>query len=251
MSFKSTIIEKCPDYLFATLWNAFKSRKSGIRIDFGTLGSKWSISTKDMILSSPTAKFTSIGIKQFEDKFEKYFKIEKGDTCLDVGACIGDTTLPMAMKAGKEATIYAVEPNDLNFNYLLTNLTGFNLISFNLAVWNEAGYITFHEHSSPTGHSLIPLSLRKKETKVETDTIDNLFKGIVFDFAKIDVQSAEIEVLQGATEFLKTTRKLIVECHHDFKNELHDTHLEVFDILMGNYTDVVYEPEYNLCYAWR
>ena len=80
---------------------------------------------------------------------------------------------------------------------------------------------------------------------------NTMLSNVVFDFAKIDVQSAEVEVLSGATEFLKTTRKLVVECHHDYKNELKDTHKTVFRILNRHYPNVMYSEKYNLCYAWR
>lgn len=251
MSLKSRLIEYCPDSLFAVAWNLVK-KDTGIKIKIGSFGSKWEIQDVNMTIASPTAKFTSIGIEQFEDKFEKYFKIVKGDICLDVGACIGDTTIPMIFKTGSDGFVFAVEPNSLNYKYLLCNTGAVkNCQQIKKAVWKEKSHLIFHEHSSPTGHSLIPLSLRKKETIIETDTLDNLFKGIVFDFAKIDVQSAEVEVLQGATEFLKTTRKLVVECHHDYKDELKDTHIAVSDTLFDNYKNVRYEPKYNLCYAWR
>lgn len=246
--FISKAIEYCPDWLFAQLYTIYN--KHGIRIN--KYKNHWIISSKDMRIQSPTAKFTSIGIRQFESKFEKYFKIEKGDNCLDVGACIGDTTIPMILKTGEFGRVYAVEPNGLNYEYLTINTRLYrNCIPIRIAVWKEKGQLTFHEHSSPTGHSLIPLSLRKQESIVDTDTLDNLFKGIIFDYAKIDVQSAEIEVLQGATEFLKTTRKLIVECHHDYKNELHNTKSEVFDILRKDYSKIAYSKDYHLFYAWK
>jgi FkbM family methyltransferase len=252
MSLKSTVIEKCPDTLFAIAWHLFKEKKTGIKIGFGYFGVKWLISDINMTIGSPTAKFTSFGLKQFEDKFEKYFKIDKGDICLDVGACIGDTTVPMIFKTESEGIVYAVEPNRLNFEYLLANTHAIKYcIQIQKAIWKSKGQLTFHEHSSPTGHSLIPLSLRKKESIVECDTLDNLFKGIVFDFAKIDVQSAELEVLQGANRFLETTRKLVIECHHDYKDELHDTSEQVGKILKLYYTNMAYSKEYNLWYAWK
>ena len=248
-NFINKAVEYCPDWLFALGYSRINKR--GISIKRG-LDNDWVIKGDKYYLVSPTAKFTSVSMKEFEDKFEAYFYIEKGDRCLDVGACIGDTTVPMCIKTGREGFVLAVEPNHANVHYLQDNLSSYtNTNILELAVWKEKGELTFHEHNTPTGHSLIPLSLRKKETQVETDTLDNLFKGIVFDFAKIDVQSAEVEVLQGAVNFLKNTKKLVVECHHDYKDELHDTHLAVFDILSNNYKYVRYIDKYNLCYAWK
>jgi FkbM family methyltransferase len=250
VSLKSKLIEYSPDWLFAQVYSRINKR--GIGINYYPIGRDWIVIGDKYYIYSPTAKFTSVSMKEFEDKFEKYFKIEQGDICIDVGACIGDTTVPMCIKTGKYGFVYAVEPNKLNIDYLDMNLLIYkNTKILKVAVWNKKGHLTFHEHSSPTGHSLIPLSLRKKETQVETDTLDNLFKGIVIDFAKIDVQSAEVEVLSGATEFLSTTRKLVIECHHDYKDELHDTSKEIGGILDRYYDKLEYSKEYNLWYAWR
>ena len=245
----SKAVEYCPDWLFALVYSRINKR--GIKI-VKCIDNNWMINGDKYYLLSPTAKFTSVSMKEFEAKFEKYFRIEIGDKCLDVGACIGDTTIPMCIKTSSKGFVWAVEPNAINVKYLEGNLAEFvHSKIIDIAVWNKKGQVTFHEHRTPTGHSLIPLSLRKKETIVQTDTLDNLFKGIVFDFAKIDVQSAEVEVLSGATEFLKTTRKLIIECHHDYKNELKDTSGMVGYILSRNYSHTVYSNEYNLHYAWK
>jgi hypothetical protein len=37
--------------------------------------------------------------------------IEPGDFVIDIGAHIGDTTVPMAIAAGKQGTVLALEPN--------------------------------------------------------------------------------------------------------------------------------------------
>ncbi|MEM3448731.1 MAG: hypothetical protein QXQ64_05175 [Candidatus Bathyarchaeia archaeon] len=75
-----------------------------------------------MQLLSPTPKFLGFGFKQFTNKFERFFKIEKGETVADIGACIGDTTLPMCVKAGADVKIFAVEPHPVNVSYLKLNL---------------------------------------------------------------------------------------------------------------------------------
>jgi len=54
----------------------------------------------DLELLSPTPKFLSVKLREFEDRMERFFKIEKGDVVLDVGACIGDTTVLNLTKTG-------------------------------------------------------------------------------------------------------------------------------------------------------
>ena len=245
---KNLAIKYMPDIVFAQVYSRINNRNIKIERDHNG----WRIIGDKYTVISPTAKFTAVSMAEFEDKFEKYFKIKKGDKCLDVGACIGDTTLPMCIKTGIFGIVYAVEPNKVNFKYLTINTEYRESTKLlEMAVWKEKGELILHEHNTPTGHSLISWSLRKKETIVKTDTLDNLFKNEIIDFAKIDVQHAEIEVLGSADKFLKSTRKLIVECHHDYKKELHDTSKEVESILSGYYSNLEYSDKYNLFYAWR
>jgi hypothetical protein len=48
--------------------------------------------------------------------------LSAGDTVLDVGANIGDLTVPIAQIVGERGNVYAFEANPANFNYLCANL---------------------------------------------------------------------------------------------------------------------------------
>ena len=57
------------------------------------------------------------------------------------------------------------------------------------------------------------ISSQVKDIKVEVDTLDNICKEQDFypTFLKIDVEGAELEVLQGATNILNSINALMVE----------------------------------------
>ncbi len=52
--------------------------------------------------------------------------LKPGDTAIDIGAQIGDTTVPMALAAGAEGCVFAFEPNPMAFAVLEAN-AGLNL----------------------------------------------------------------------------------------------------------------------------
>lgn len=246
---KNVFVKYSPDWLFATTFNSLRSKSTGHRIYKRHDG--WMISGDSMALYSPTSKYVSFGQTEFEKKCLRYFKIEQGDICVDVGACIGDTTQPMATLTGSKGKVYAVEPDKLNLKYLKVNLSMFdNTVIIPKGIWKEKGTVEFNMADAITGHSIMPHKDRVAGIKsFEVDTLDNMFKNIDIDFAKIDVQGAETEVFLGGKSFLKKVNKLVVESH--YRHTEIRTYPFLINLLECYYTNVKYCDDNGVCYAWR
>ena len=218
---KETLINKIPDKLFAFLVNIRRQKLYGDRISIERREGHWLIRSGEIQLYSYTPKMTSFGIGLFEDKFERNFKIEPRDVCLDVGACIGDTTIPMAIKS-KYGPVLAVEPEPRNLSYLRKNTVFYPTIKVRpKAISNRTGSLVLHVSDSITGHSLIPDKKSRSADKVivPCETLNDLNEHTgPFDFAKIDTQGSEADIFQTASKFLSNVRKLVVETH-DFLDE--------------------------------
>lgn len=220
---KDKIIDRMPRSFFKNLANLYYTvnffKKEPVKIQRYRdcwLVTKFERDTGEGVsLLSPTPKFLGLlTLKGFGNRFEKFFKIEERDTVLDVGACIGDTTVPMAIKAGNEGTTIAVEPEPSNVRFLKANTSRLNNVWIvEKAAWNHKEILRFNVHSTPTGHSIVDKF--KDYIEVQADTLDNIVKNWdKIDFAKMDVQGAELQVLEGAKEMLKKTRKIVVETHY-------------------------------------
>ena len=183
------------------------------------------IITRDGIsLLSPTPKFLGFGKTHFTSKFERFFNIQHRDVAVDVGACIGDTTIFMALTADH---VIAVEPHPVNLEYLRLNV-GDCVEIIGKAAWHCKDWLPLQVHSAPTGHSLVPHPSRKTTVTVEADTLDSMvYKA---DFLKIDVQGSEVEVLMGAERLLESTGKIVVETHDRTDPELR-TYPKVIEML--------------------
>jgi FkbM family methyltransferase len=220
---KDEIIERTPSNLFkyfANLYYRLAFNKERVAIE--KYRDWWLVTKGGISLLSPTPKFIGLStLKEFEGKFEKFFKIEKDDTVVDVGACIGDTTVPMAIKTGEKGTVIAIEPEPRNIRFLRANTSCFNNVCIiQKAAWNRKETIRFNLHTSCTGHSIIDQS--KNYMEVQADTLDNIVKDWDrIDSCKIDVQGAELEVLEGAEEMLRKTKNIAVETHYSGEKALY------------------------------
>jgi FkbM family methyltransferase len=175
-------------------------------------GNSWLISRQGTKLLSPTSRHLGVDMRQFEQRFEAFDKILEDDVVMDVGASIGDTTVPFALKA-RRGFVYAVEPEPVNIRYLKLNTQNFsNVEVIGKAAWKEKGKIRLYVGETVTGHSLVMGN--GSSIEVEADTIDNMAENFMpIDILKVDVQGVELEVLDGATETLKTAGHVIVETH--------------------------------------
>jgi FkbM family methyltransferase len=243
-----------PDWLFVPVYNKLLSKQRRaiiLKVQPTWLNKEcYLIKGCDLSLYSPTPKFFPYETAEWERKFEKYFKIQKGWTCVDIGACIGDTAIPLAMKLNNTGKLIVVEPDPINAVYLQANLQPYhNVEIMQLGIWKEPAEIVLHTHKAPTGHSIIPNKERNGTVKVQVRTLDDLFwRGA--DFAKIDIQGAELYVFEQAGRFLHNTNHLIVEAHN--KTRQHGkTHGAIISALREHYNHIRYEEQFNLVYAWR
>jgi FkbM family methyltransferase len=117
--------------------------------------------------------------------------IKRGDTVLDLGAGIGDFSACASKRVGKSGRVIAIEPNKDDFEFLMKNMKSNrcdNVIALNYGVADKEGKL-------------------KREFKGQTfefqaKTLDNILKETdtpKFDFAKIDIEGAEVVALQEFT----------------------------------------------------
>jgi FkbM family methyltransferase len=149
---------------------------------------------------------TRIGIENDETK-EFISNRSKGNIFWDVGSNIGYFPLYVAKSANY---VRAFEPEPTNYNILEKNLqmNDFsNIKSHQIAISTEAGEAElFRSGSEGSGiHSLANDERLSEDTQtVSTQTIDNLVNRFeIPDFIKVDVEGAEMKVLEGAENSLE------------------------------------------------
>lgn len=143
--------------------------------------------------------------------------VRPGMVVLDVGANIGVHALHMARRVGMDGTVLAFEPNPTAREELLRNISLNNIENvkvLNLALWNEDGEELF---CFPSDGLEAMGGLRQNsqfkaasQAKVATARIDTVLARHAIqhvDFIKIDVEGAELQVLEGAGSLLDDERR--------------------------------------------
>lgn len=161
------------------------------------------------------------------DFYKKILK--KGDFIIDIGAHIGDSTIPMALAVGKEGTVLGFDPNPYIYKILEKNaslnkeLT--NIIPLNLAITAYDGYF-FYNSSEATHnnggiaeteknrHGKYGLKEKVKGVNLEQFLIHNYPQQIPnLSLIKIDTEGYDTEILKSILPFVKKHKpNLIFEC---------------------------------------
>ncbi|MCL0050753.1 FkbM family methyltransferase [Dehalococcoidia bacterium] len=165
----------------------------------------------------------------FEKEIRDYFNLTEG-VFVDVGAHIGKYTMTMGRRLGSRGRVIAFEPDCDNYRVLEKNISLNrlkNVILLNKALWGEKGKLKLYYPHDPndkdtgnTGASTVVCHANWKHRIVEADTLDNVLKELGIesvDLIKIDVEGAEIKVLEGAKETLKQSPRIIFESLDDEK----------------------------------
>jgi len=143
----------------------------------------------------------------------------KGESVFfDIGAHIGLYSLPASIVMGSWGKVYAFEPARQNYSTLLRHVQlnrATNICVYNCLIGDRDSEVTFYEDpldANPMNSlTLLKEPERYVPRKVKQLTLDTFCRdeNVVPDVIKIDVEGAELYVLEGAQEVLMKHRPLI------------------------------------------
>lgn len=151
--------------------------------------------------------------------------LPEGGVLVDVGANVGWYSLTAAKRVGPRGRVLAVEPVETNAARIRRNadLNGFANVQVEvLALAEKAGELLLHAPRDDNEGTYSVTSVDAdpaRRVAVRATTLDDVARGLPrLDVLKIDVQGAELGVLQGARETLARFSPLVF-C------EIHPRHL--------------------------
>jgi len=168
------------------------------------------------------------------EQTETFFRVvKKGHVVFDIGANVGYYTVLSARLAGPQGRVIAMEPAVRNLAYLyrhvmLNKLTNVTIIP--AACSHAVALASFSKGPNcATGH--LGAKNDRQGDPVPTVSVDDVAQqlGLLPDIVKIDVEGAEMDVLQGMRNTLKKTKPAIfLSVHSDELRETCLAYLKTF-----------------------
>jgi FkbM family methyltransferase len=146
--------------------------------------------------------------------FEACIEAARGMTCvMDIGAHIGLVSLPLSTVITNNGTVYAFEPASANGAYLNEHLESNKVTNVKVVVDlvgdKELESVEFFESDDDSGMNTIAETGSRRGygvTQKRQITLDNFCKEneLKPELIKIDTEGAEVGILKGAAETLRT-----------------------------------------------
>ena len=157
-----------------------------------------------------------LGINEVSKRRQMAAVIKPGQVVYDIGANVGSYTILASLLVGTSGKVLAFEPLPENLSFLrkhteLNNLR--NVAIYDAAVWKSAGTIRFTGTSDRvTSHVDASGDIEVQTVSIDQAIAENQFPPPAV--MKIDVEGAEVEVLQGAQKTISEYRPAIFLATH-------------------------------------
>ena len=203
-------------------WQGLRYKRSGGPVSIVRDGSLIGVEDQDHRLMLPTlTRFIRYrgGITWRIDKLAMrygcpdFYEPQAGDTVVDIGSNIGEFSL-YALSRG--ARTYSFEPDPTVYECLSYNLGRYpDAKALKLALWNEQTTLRFSSAPDKADSSFFaPDSHVQDVIELEAARLDDVaeIQGLEsIDFIKMDGEGAEPEILEGAANTLKRTRRIAID----------------------------------------
>jgi FkbM family methyltransferase len=184
-----------------------------------------------------------------------------GDRVLDAGAFCGESVVEFALLVGSRGHVFALEPDEANRALLSANLKMHGLDNVTIlpvALWSHSTTLVF-EASGDCCSSVRGMGQksfrRVRSVMVEALSPADLFERIggAPDFIKMDIEGAEVEVIEALAPLLAAAAKpvrLAIASYHLRGGRA--THQSITPVLRAaGYEVETGNPEHVTTWAWR
>ncbi|OQY96304.1 MAG: hypothetical protein B6D37_02095 [Sphingobacteriales bacterium UTBCD1] len=201
-------------------------------------------------------------LQQLSPEMVEFFKkfIKKGDLVIDIGANIGDTTVPMALCAGTEGLALGFDPNPYVFKILQANAslnkdkTNIVPVPFAISSQEEEFYFISSEASFSNG-GISPTKNSKHGKFVHSEKIKGVnLKNFLethyrqwlnkLSFIKIDTEGYDKEIIRSISDLIVTYKPALIA--ESFGKATDEAKMELFGNIERLGYEIFYFEDFNV-----
>lgn len=147
-----------------------------------------------------------------------YKEIKSPALIVDAGANVGYVSVFYA-KRFPNAEVLSIEMEASNYELLLKNATGYkNIKPVQAALWNNSDGISFSSQANTDSYSVVDnKAADRKVASVTLADVTRLAGGKKIDLLKLDIEGAELEILDWMRKENFQPRVLMLELHDRFR----------------------------------
>jgi FkbM family methyltransferase len=186
--------------------------------------------------------------------------VKEGDLGIDIGANIGDTTVPMALCTGKSGLSLGFDPNPLVFKILQKNASlnpdKYKLVPqpYAISTQDEEFFFVSSEASFANG-AISPTKDSQHGKFVQPDKIKGVnLKSFLeknypewvkkLSFIKIDTEGYDKEIIKSISDLIQACKPVIIA--ESFGKASDEAKIELYDVIAKNGYDVFYFEDFNI-----
>lgn len=188
--------------------------------------------------------------------YTHWYKPKGGDLVFDVGAHAGFTTIMFARMVGPDGHVVAFEPDPASLDYLERNLLAQGVSNVTIvpkAIDAKTGTAYFNADGTMSAglvsHSIYGYT--GERVQVQTISLNDVCAEFgVPQFIKMDIEGAEIAVVQSAADFLRATPvNLSFDSYHRMRDGRY-TWMILEPLLRAIGYDVASSSEFGQMFTW-
>lgn len=196
--------------------------------------------------------------KPMVDFFKQFIK--EGDLAIDIGANIGDTTVPIALSVGKSGLTLGFDPNPYVFRILKANANlnkdKTNLHAINCAISTAEDEFYFISSEASFSNGAISPTIESHHGKfVHTEKIKgvNLLKFLQENyedwipklaFIKVDTEGYDKEILKSISDLVAKQKPVIIA--ESFGKSSDEAKMELYDVIAKHGYDIYYFADFDI-----
>ena len=186
--------------------------------------------------------------------------VKEGDLAIDIGANIGDTTVPMALCSGTSGLSLGFDPNPVVFKILQKNASlntdKYKIVPqpYAISSQDEEFFFVSSEASfangaisptkdSPHGKFVQPGKVKGVNLK---SFLENTYPDWVrkLSFIKIDTEGYDKEIIKSITDLIQECKPVIIA--ESFGKAGDDAKVELYDVICKNGYDIFYFEDFDI-----